>query len=311
MFTSGPVGCGRNPRLATGGSVPIYAQAPAGRSYNVGMEFLNISAYRFVELDDLAVLRERLRRACAEAGLKGTVLLAPEGINLFLAGLPDKLRHWLAWLKADLRFAGVEAKESWSDHQPFNRMLVKLKREIITMRQPQVRPIGVRAPAVRPADLKRWLDAGRDDHGRELVLLDTRNGFEVGIGSFTGALDPGIRSFGQFPARVRAMEGALRDKTVVTFCTGGIRCEKAVLYMQDHGFENVFQLDGGILKYFEEVGGAHYTGDCFVFDRRVALTPALQEAGHAECFNCRAVVSPRERMSAAYVVGESCPHCAV
>ena len=272
------------------------------------MEFLNISAYRFVELDHLAELRVHLRLACVEAGLKGTILLAPEGINLFLAGEPEKLNTWVAWLKTDARFADLHPKESWSDHQPFNRMLVKLKKEIITMHQPQVRPIGERAPAVRPVDLKRWLDAGHDDSGRAVALLDTRNGFEVSIGTFDGALDPGIKSFGRFPERVRALEDDLRNKTVVTFCTGGIRCEKAVLYMQEHGFQNVYQLDGGILKYFEEVGGAHYNGNCFVFDRRVALTPELNEAGHVECFNCRAVLSPQEQRTD-YVLGKSCVRC--
>ncbi len=273
-------------------------------------KFLNISAYRFVSLDDLVLLRERLRVACAEAGLKGTVLLAPEGINLFLAGEPDRLTAWVAWLKTDKRFANIEAKESWSDHQPFNRMLVKLKKEIITMRQPQVKPIGVRAPAVRPRDLKRWLDAGHDDSGRAVVLLDTRNAFEIAIGTFEGAIDPGIRSFSQFAERVSAMQREFVGKTVVTFCTGGIRCEKAVLYMQDHGFENVFQLDGGILKYFEDAGGAHFKGECFVFDRRVALTPELKEAGCVECFNCRAVVGLNDQKEEAYVLGKSCPHCA-
>ena len=272
-------------------------------------KFLNISAYRFVELDDTTVLRERLRNACLEAGLKGTVLLAPEGINMFLAGEPDKLKAWITWLKSDVRFASVEPKESWSDHQPFNRMLVKLKKEIITMRQPQVRPIGVRAPAVRAADLKRWLDVGHDDHGRPVVLLDTRNAFEVEIGTFHGAVDPGIRHFTQFAERVKSFEGEFKEKTVVTFCTGGIRCEKAVLYMQSQGFANVVQLEGGILKYFEEVGGDHFKGDCFVFDRRVALTPGLKEAGSAECFNCRAVVSLEEQQTKAYVFGKSCQRC--
>ena len=273
-------------------------------------QFLNISAYRFVAIEDLPQLRITLRIACVEAGLKGTILLAPEGINMFLAGLPDKLTAWVAWLKTDARFAEVEPKESWSDHQPFNRMLVKLKKEIITMRQPQVLPIGVRAPVVRPTDLKRWLDEGHDDSGRPVVMLDTRNAFEVAIGSFEGAINPRIKSFGQFAERVTALDDELKDKTVVTFCTGGIRCEKAVLYMQNHGFDNVFQLDGGILKYFEEVGGAHYKGECFVFDRRVALTPELKEAGCVECFNCRAVVSAQEQNVPEYVFGKSCLQCA-
>jgi len=274
------------------------------------MNVLNVSAYRFVELDDLAALREKVREACLAAGLKGTVLLAPEGINLFLAGLPDQLRAMLDWLRGDMRFAGLEVKESWSDEQPFNRMLVKLKKEIITMKKPQVRPLGGRAPAVAPEQLKRWLDAGHDDAGREVVMVDTRNGFEVDIGTFEGAVNPKIESFGQFPDVVDKLAPELEGKTVVTFCTGGIRCEKAVLYMQERGFEHVYQLDGGILKYFETVGGSHYQGDCFVFDRRVALTPALAAAGYAECFNCRAVVSPEQLRSPHYVVGKSCPQCA-
>ena len=274
------------------------------------MRYLNISAYKFVELDAPMGLREQVLKRCVAAGLKGTVLIAPEGINLFLAGVEAHLRELLAWLASDPRLAGLPVKESWSDHQPFNRMLVKVKREIISMHQPQIRPAGQRAPAVTPLVLKRWLDAGHDDAGRSLALLDTRNGFEVDIGSFTGAINPHIGSFGEFPARVGTLTRELEGKTVVTFCTGGIRCEKAVLYMQAQGFENVLQLDGGILKYFEEVGGAHYAGDCFVFDRRVALTPALEAAGHAECFKCRAVLTPQEQASPRYLRGESCPHCA-
>lgn len=272
--------------------------------------FLNVSAYKFVAIADLPALRDAVRARCAAGGLKGTVLLAPEGINLFLAGAEEPLRGVLAWLAGDERFTDLPVKESWSDHPPFNRMLVKIKQEIITMRQPQVRPIGQRAPVVAAQDLKRWLDAGRDDGGRAVVLLDTRNAFEVEVGSFEGAIDPAMRSFGEFPERVAALREALADKTVVTFCTGGIRCEKAVLYLQDQGFGQVYQLDGGILRYFEEVGGAHYRGDCFVFDRRVALNPALEEAGYAECFNCRAVVSPAAQATPQYVVGRSCPRCA-
>ena len=291
-------------------AVPQPALQPA-------QNFLNVSAYRFVELDNLPALRERVREQCAAAGLKGTVLLAPEGVNLFLAGVPAQLNAVLDWLRSDARFADLTAKESWSDHQPFNRMLVKLKKEIITMKHPQVRPGGGRAPHVDAATLKRWLDAGHDDAGREIALIDTRNEFEINIGTFEGAINPKISTFGEFPERIDALarkdqhaqQPALKGKTVVTFCTGGIRCEKAVLYMEEKGFENVYQLDGGILKYFETVGGRHFQGDCFVFDRRVALTSGLTEAGYAECFNCRAVVSPDELRSPQYVVGKSCPRC--
>lgn len=276
-----------------------------------GMSVLNVSAYKFVALDDLPGLRADLHARCLAANLKGTILIAPEGINLFLAGASGPLRDMLAWFEADARFAGLPVKESWSDEQPFNRMLVKIKKEIITMRSPQVRPADSRAPALPAATLKAWLDRGHDDAGRPVVLLDTRNAFEVEVGTFEGAIDPHIRSFGEFPARVAELRERLAGHTVVTFCTGGIRCEKAVIYMRSQGFDNVWQLDGGILRYFEEQGGAHYRGDCFVFDRRVALTPALEEAGYAECFNCRAVVSQDAQRDPAYRIGESCPQCAL
>jgi len=274
------------------------------------MNYLNVSAYKFVELGALDALRAELRERCAAADLRGTILLSPEGINLFLAGIEARLRAVLAWLAADTRFADLPVKESWSAEQPFNRMLVKIKREIITMKKPQIRPMQARAPHVDAATLKRWLDNGHDDTGRTIALLDTRNAFEVEVGSFTNAIDPKINSFSEFPAKVQELAPALEGKTVVTFCTGGIRCEKAVLYMQEQGFDHVYQLDGGILRYFEDAGSAHYSGNCFVFDRRVALTPALEETGDAECFNCRAVVSPMQQRLAAYVVGVSCPACA-
>lgn len=273
------------------------------------MNYLNVSAYKFVELGALETLRADLREQCVSAGLKGTVLLSHEGINLFLAGEETRLRGVLAKLAADARFADLPVKESWSDEQPFNRMLVKIKREIITMKRPTIRPMDARAPHVDAATLKRWLDAGMDDDGRPVTLLDTRNAFEVEVGTFSGAIDPQIASFSEFPAKVAALAPDLRGHTVVTFCTGGIRCEKAVLHMQEEGWENVFQLDGGILRYFEDVGGAHYEGNCFVFDRRVALTPALEETGDAECFNCRAVVSPMQQRLASYRIGVSCYAC--
>lgn len=274
------------------------------------MQILNVSAYKFVPLEDTAALRPRLKEAALAAGLKGTILLAPEGINLFLAGAAPALRGFLERLARDARFADLPVKESWSDHQPFNRMLVKLKTEIITMRHPTLRPAGGRAPAVDPATLKRWLDRGADDAGRPVMLLDTRNTYEVNLGSFDGALTLGLGHFVDFPAAVAAHRDDFAGKTVVSFCTGGIRCEKAALYMRELGIEQVLQLDGGILKYFEEVGGAHWHGDCFVFDKRVALNPALEETDTTQCYACRAVVTREERRSPLYVEGRQCPHCA-
>ena len=271
--------------------------------------YVNIAAYKFVTLDDTVERRAAFRAVCEELGLKGTILLSPEGINLFLSGRRAAINRFLAWLRADARFAGIEVKESCSDCQPFNRMLVRLKREIITMKHPLIRPEQGRAPAVAPATLKRWLDQGHDDDGRPVVMMDTRNAFEVDVGSFDHTVDYRISKFSEFPDAVARNREALAGKTVVTFCTGGIRCEKAAIHMQNIGFDSVYQLDGGILKYFEEVGGAHYHGECFVFDQRTALNPQLEATATAQCFGCRAVVTAAEQSSPYYVPGESCPKC--
>lgn len=268
------------------------------------MNILNIAAYKFVALTDLPALRAQLRERASAQNLKGTILLAPEGINLFLAGVPQMLENFLRELLKDTRFADLPIKRSLSSAQPFNRMLVKIKREIITMNEPQIRPGEHAAPRVAAHELKRWLDEGRD-----LVLLDTRNHFEFEVGSFKDAQEFGIDCFSQFPQAVRDKLSQWRDKTIVTFCTGGIRCEKAAPYMREAGFTNVYQLDGGILKYFEECGDAHFAGECFVFDKRVALDGQLQETPTAQCYVCRAILTPEEQRSAHYKVGVCCPKC--
>jgi UPF0176 protein len=186
------------------------------------------------------------------------------------------VRAFVAELKTDARFADIAPKESWSDTQPFKKMLVKVKGEIIRMNHPAIRPAEGRAPAVTPATMKRWLDQGHDDAGRPVVTLDTRNDFEVDAGTFDGAIDWRITKFTEFPQALHDHQAELQDKTVVSFCTGGIRCEKAAILMRELGLEHVYLLVGGILKYFEEVGGAHYTGGCFVFDERRALDADLQ-----------------------------------
>jgi UPF0176 protein len=232
---------------------------------------LNISAYKFVSLPDTAELRTSLLDRALELQLKGTVLLACEGINLFLAGSGDAVRRFVAQLQTDARFADIVPKESWSSHQPFKKMLVKVKREIIRMDHPAIQPAAGRAPAVDAATVKRWLDQGSDDSGRPVVTLDTRNAFEVDHGTFEGAIDWRIDKFTEFPQALLDHKAELQDKTVVSFCTGGIRCEKAAILMREAGLEHVVQLEGGILKYFEEVGNAHFKGSCFVFDERRAL----------------------------------------
>jgi UPF0176 protein len=239
---------------------------------------LNVSAYRFVPLPDAAALREPLLARALALELKGTILLAGEGINLFLGGAPDAVRELLAHLRADPRLAGLEAKESWSETVPFRHMRVKHMREIIRMNHPAIQPAAGRAPALEPATLKRWLGQGHDDAGRPVVLLDTRNAFEVDQGSFEGALDWRLARFSDFPAALREHLPELRDRTVVSFCTGGIRCEKAALVMREAGLPHVWQLEGGILKYFEATGGVHFHGTCFVFDERQSLDGRLAPA---------------------------------
>ena len=236
---------------------------------------LNISAYKFVPLHDTTALRATLHDRALALNLKGTVLLAEEGINLFLAGAADAVRSFVRQLAADARFADMAPKESWSATQPFGKLLVKVKREIIRMNHPAIQPASGRAPAADSATVKRWLDQGHDDAGRPVVTLDTRNAFEVDHGTFENAIDWRISKFTEFPDALQAHKADLAGKTVVSFCTGGIRCEKAAIYMREAGLESVYQLDGGILKYFEETGGAHFKGNCFVFDEREALDPSL------------------------------------
>jgi len=256
------------------------------------MNVLNIAAYKFVEIPQAlhGEWRVALKEKCVSLNLKGTILLAPEGINMFLAGERDSVEHFLQFLKTDAlfenRFADLKTKESLTDHQPFVRMLVRLKKEIITMRHPTITSNSLdqddkRAPSVAPETLKKWLDQGHDDNGREILMLDTRNYYEVDVGTFENAIDFKMDFFSDFPQAIedakQDIKDDLKNKTVVTFCTGGIRCEKANLFLQEKNFPHLFQLDGGILNYFEKVGGAHWNGECFVFDRRRAVDPELNE----------------------------------
>ena len=270
---------------------------------------VNIAAYKFVTFDNTEEMRPLYQALCKELELKGTILLTPEGINMFVSGPRARIDRYLAWVRSDARFADMPVKESYSEEQSHKRMLVKIKKEIITMRMPLIQPELGRAPAVEPITLKRWLDQGCDDAGRPVVMVDTRNAFEVDVGTFDNTIDYRIDKFTEFPAVIAAHKDELAGKTVVTFCTGGIRCEKAAIHMQDIGYDHVYQLEGGILKYFEDVGGAHYTGDCFVFDYRTALSPTLEAVTTTQCFACRAVVTPREQLSPQYVYEVSCPHC--
>lgn len=235
------------------------------------MKILNIAFYRFVALSSLPERRVIFRERCHSLGLKGTILLSEEGINGFLAGTADSIRAFQSFLLEMPVFSGMTFKESESSRIPFGRMRVKLKKEIISMGHVDIRPESFTAPRVSAEELCRWMDEKRD-----IVVLDTRNTYEIEKGTFENAIDLDIQTFRKFPEKLMALPQAVREKPVVMFCTGGIRCEKATAFALKQGFREVYQLDGGILKYFEECGGKHYRGGCFVFDERVALDEKLE-----------------------------------
>jgi UPF0176 protein len=268
---------------------------------------LNLSAYKFTPFDasELPALRDRLRVLTRELELRGTILLSTEGINLFVAGPREATERLVAELRGVPGLADLTPKESESDERPFNRMLVKIKKVIIAFGVEGIDPARAPAPRLDPRTLKQWLD-----EGRPVTLLDTRNDYEVRLGTFKNALVPGIDHFRDFPAALRRLPEALKHQPVVTFCTGGIRCEKAAPLLAREGFEQVFQLEGGILKYFETCGGAHYEGECFVFDRRVGVDPQLRETGSVLCFACQMPLTVPEQRDPRYVPDISCPHCA-
>ena len=264
----------------------------------------NIAGYRFVDLPDRDALREPFRAICKKAGLKGTILLSFEGLNFFLAGTQSSVDQYLEFLEEDSRFSQMRLKYSYTEYQPFNRMNVRLKKEIISLGLDHVKPAKRTGEEITPTEFKQWMD-----EGREVAIIDTRNDYEIRLGTFDNALDLNIKSFRAFPKAVDSLPESMKDIPVVMFCTGGIRCEKASVVMMDAGFSNVKQLKGGILGYFEEVGGDHWEGDCFVFDHRVALSSDLEQTEVVQCFACRQPVTVEEQQSTEYVIEVSCPHC--
>lgn len=272
-------------------------QSPAG-------EILNIAAYKFVQLDAVPRRRAELLAVCKSHELRGTILLSPEGINLFLAGERESVQAFLTKLRCDPCFSDLQTKDSYSDSQPFRRMLVRLKKEIIAFGIEEISPEKKTSPKLSAKELKGWLDAGRS-----VRLLDVRNNYEFDLGTFTGAEQLNMGHFREFPDAIKRLPDEAKRQPLVMFCTGGIRCEKAGPLMEQAGFEEVYQLDGGILKYFEECGAAHYHGSCFVFDSRVALDPELKPTGNALCFACQAVLTAEEISSDRFSLGQWCPRC--
>ena len=276
-------------------------------------EYLTAALYKFVELPDFSLMKAPLLACCEANGVKGTLLLASEGINGTISGPPDGVHTVLAWLRGDPRLAALEHKEAWAKQMPFYRMKVRLKREIVTMGVPDVHPALMAGQYVKPAD---WNALLQDP---EVVLVDTRNDYEVSVGTFDGAINPATRSFSELPAWVERemLEGGKlspingKNPKVAMFCTGGIRCEKSTALMRSKGFEEVFHLEGGILKYLETMPQAQsrWQGECFVFDERVSVKHGLQVGDHTLCRSCRNPLNEKNRESPLYELGVSCAYC--
>ena len=267
-------------------------------------KYLNIAGYKFITIPDRNNLRQPFKHKCDSLELKGTILLSHEGINIFVAGLESNIIQFRDWVIEDERFNDISFKESTSDSQPFNRMNVRLKNEIISVGLPNFDRIDSEDGRIFPNELHQRLSNNED-----IVLLDTRNTYETRLGSFHNSIELGIKTFRAFPEAVANMDDSFKDKQIVMFCTGGVRCEKASVIMRDAGFTNIRQLEGGILGYFQEVGGDHWDGECFVFDKRVALKPDLTETGTTVCFACREPLLPEQQLDPAYVPGISCSYC--
>ena len=260
---------------------------------------LNISTYQFKALDqsNLPQWRQAFLNQAKSYGLKGSILLSVEGINCFLSGVPHQVHAMIDYLNT-FGFA-LEAKESFSQLPPFKRMLVKIKHEIIAMGAHKNQD--KTAAFVAPETFKQWMS------DNDCVVLDTRNDYEIRLGTFEKAIELNIKSFRDFPRAIAALKKTLpENKKIVTFCTGGIRCEKAALHMEAIGYNNVYQLEGGILKYFEKCGQAYYEGECFVFDKRVAVDAQLKETSSIQCFKCR---QPLTEAMQAKLVDHQCPYC--
>ncbi len=274
------------------------------------MTYKVVALYRFVALDDLPALREEVLALCQDndvcGDVCGTLLLAPEGINGTIGGMPDAIDNVVAFLDKKLGVHEGELKFSTASAKPFNRLKVRIKKEIVTLRAPEADPTKAVGTYVAPKD---WNDLVADP---EVTLVDTRNIYETKTGIFKGAIDPRIVTFTQFKDFVQNKMDPAKQKKVAMFCTGGIRCEKASSYMLAHGFEDVYHLKGGILKYLEDIPPEQslWEGDCFVFDKRVAVGHGLKEGTWDICFGCRDPLTAEDKEHKSYEEGVSCPRCA-
>ena len=265
---------------------------------------VNIAGYKFEPLVDPIDLVSLYQKKCDELELKGTMLISKNGINFSLAGTQQATNTIIAFLEEDNRFLNIPLKVTYSETQPFRRMKVRLKKEIISLGRKDINPRELTGERISPQDLKNLLDNKED-----VLVLDTRNEYETRVGKFENAIDLNLDTFRDFPEAIESLPEEYKDKQIVMYCTGGIRCEKASAVMMKAGFADVKQLEGGVLDYFKETGGAYWEGDCFVFDERVALDTDLNETDYIYCYICREPLSAEEKASPDFKINEYCPYC--
>ena len=265
---------------------------------------VNIAGYKFEPLVDPVDLVSVYQQKCDDLKLKGTMLISKNGINFSLAGTQQATDTIIAFLEEDNRFLNIPLKITYSETQPFRRMKVRLKKEIISLGRKDINPRELTGERISPQDLKNLLDNKED-----VLVLDTRNEYETRVGKFENAIDLNLDTFRDFPEAIESLPEEYKDKQIVMYCTGGIRCEKASAVMMKAGFADVKQLEGGVLDYFKETGGAYWEGDCFVFDERVALDTELNETDYIYCYICREPLSAEEKASPDFKINEHCPYC--
>ena len=265
---------------------------------------VNIAGYKFEPLENPVDLVRMYQQKCDELKLKGTMLISKNGINFSLAGTQQATDTIIAFLEEDNRFINIPLKVTYSETQPFRRMKVRLKKEIISLGRKDINPRELTGERISPQDLKNLLDNKED-----VLVLDTRNEYETRVGKFENAIDLNLDTFRDFPKAIESLPEEYKNKQIVMYCTGGIRCEKASAVMMKAGFADVKQLEGGVLDYFKETGGAYWEGDCFVFDERVALDTELNETDYIYCYICREPRSAEEKASPDFKINEYCPYC--
>ena len=268
------------------------------------LDVLNIAGYKFEPLNDVEVLVPEFQSVCDDLDLKGSVYLSSNGVNFSLAGSEEAVQQYLYFMEQDRRFLDIPLKKTYSETQPFRRMKVRPKKEIISLGRDDINPRELTGEYVTPKELFAMYENNED-----VIVLDTRNEYETRVGLFENAVDLQLDTFRDFPDAIEQLPEEYKDKQIVMYCTGGIRCEKASAVMLKAGFSDVKQLEGGVLDYFKETGGKYWNGDCFVFDERVALDTDLNETEYIYCYICREPLSAEEKASPDFKINEYCPYC--